>query len=205
MDDELIALHGEHQAFMPYLHLPVQAGSDRILAAMNRKHSADEYRRLIDRIRKARPDIALSSDFIVGFPGETDADFAETMRLVRDIGFASAFSFKYSPRPGTPAAESCEQVADEIKSERLYALQDLLTAQQKAFNASCVGRTVDVLFEKSGRHPGQIAGKTPYLQAVQVDGPPSLIGQIVPVELTGVATFSLFGKLPGSPDMEKAS
>ena len=195
MDDELIGLHGELSAFMPYLHLPVQAGSDRILAAMNRKHTADEYRRIIDRVRAARPDIALSSDFIVGFPGETEADFRETMRLVADIGFASAFSFKYSPRPGTPAADDPDQVTEEAKSARLAELQALLTEQQKAFNAATVGRTVDVLFEKKGRHPGQIAGKSPYLQAVQVDGPDHLIGTIAPVRLTGVATFSLFGEL----------
>lgn len=205
MDDDLIALHAEHPAFMPYLHLPVQAGSDRILAAMNRRHTADHYRRIIDRVRTARADIALSSDFIVGFPGETDRDFDATMQLVRDIGFASAFSFKYSPRPGTPAADMDEQVGEHIKNERLYALQAELTGQQKTFNAATVGRTVDILFEKSGRHPGQIAGKSPYLQAVQIDATASLIGHIVPVEITGVATFSLFGKLAHGPEMEIAS
>ena len=204
MDDDLIALHGASPAFMPYLHLPVQSGSDRILAAMNRKHTGARYRDIIGKVRAARPDIALSSDFIVGFPGETDADFDDTMRLVADIGFASAFSFKYSPRPGTPAAEMDGQVPEETKNERLYRLQALLTEQQKAFNAGTVGRTVDVLFEKAGRHPGQIAGKSPYLQAVQVDGPTSLIGSIVPVEITGVATFSLYGKLL-DPPMEDAS
>ena len=202
MDDALIGLHRDLPAFMPFLHLPVQSGSDRILAAMNRKHTGDDYRRLIDRVRQARPDIALSSDFIVGFPGESDADFEETMRLVSEIGFASAYSFKYSPRPGTPAAEQADQVPDEIRTSRLHRLQAVLNDQQKAFNAGTVGRTVDVLFEKVGRHPGQIAGKSPYLQAVQVDGPDSLIGQILPVEITGLATFSLFGRLAAQSKTE---
>ncbi len=197
MAADLIALHRDEPAFMPYLHLPVQSGSDTILAAMNRKHTGDDYRRIIDTVRAARPDIALSSDFIVGFPGESDADFEETMRLVRDIGFASAFSFKYSARPGTPAATREGQVPEDVSSDRLHALQALLTEQQKAFNLATVGRTVDVLFEKAGRHPGQIAGKSPYLQAVQVDGPDSLIGTIAPVTITGLATFSLFGELAG--------
>ncbi|HRK23970.1 MAG TPA: tRNA (N6-isopentenyl adenosine(37)-C2)-methylthiotransferase MiaB [Beijerinckiaceae bacterium] len=195
MGEDLIALHRDLPAFMPYLHLPVQSGSDRILAAMNRRHTAADYCRLIERIRVARPDIALSSDFIVGFPGETEADFAQTMRLVETIGFASAFSFKFSPRPGTPAAEQADQLPEAVKSERLAVLQDLLTRQQKAFNAATIGRTVDVLFEKPGRHPGQIAGKSPYLQAVQVDAPVDWIGRIVPVKITGQATFSLFGRL----------
>ena len=202
MDDALIGLHRDLPAFMPFLHLPVQSGSDRILAAMNRKHTGDDYRRLIDRVRQARPDIALSSDFIVGFPGESDADFEETMRLVSEIGFASAYSFKYSPRPGTPAAEQADQVPDEIRTSRLHRLQAVLNDQQKAFNAGTVGRTVDVLFEKVGRHPGQVAGKSPYLQAVQVDGPDSLIGQILPVEITGLATFSLFGRLAAQSKTE---
>lgn len=202
MDDELIRLHHDLPAFMPFLHLPVQSGSDRILAAMNRKHTGDDYRRIIDRVRQVRPDIALSSDFIVGFPGESDADFEDTMRLVSDIGFSSAYSFKYSPRPGTPAAEQTDQVPDKIKTTRLHRLQAALNDQQKAFNAGTVGRTVDVLFEKPGRHPGQVAGKSPYLQAVQVDGPDSLIGQIVPVEITGLATFSLFGRLAGQVTTE---
>jgi tRNA-2-methylthio-N6-dimethylallyladenosine synthase len=203
MAEDLIALHGELPAFMPYLHLPVQSGSDQVLAAMNRRHTADEYRRLIDRVRRARPDIALSSDFIVGFPGESDADFEATLRLVRDIGFASAFSFKYSPRPGTPAAEMTGQVPAAVSRDRLAALQGLLNRQQTDFNAATVGRTVHVLFEKKGRHNGQIAGKSPYLQAVQVEGPDSLIGTIVPVEITGLATFSLFGRLAGSAKEEQ--
>lgn len=202
MEADLVVLHRDDPAFMPYLHLPVQSGSDAVLSAMNRKHTADDYRRIIETVRTARPDIALSSDFIVGFPGESDADFEETMRLVRDIGFASAFSFKYSPRPGTPAATREGQVPEAVKTERLHALQALLTAQQKAFNEATVGRTVDVLFEKAGRHPGQIAGKSPYLQAVQVDGAESLIGTIQPVRITGLATFSLFGTLAGGQATE---
>jgi tRNA-2-methylthio-N6-dimethylallyladenosine synthase len=193
MDDALIAAHRDLPALMPYLHLPVQAGSDRILAAMNRKHSGDDYRRLIDRVRAARPDIALSSDFIVGFPGETEAEFCETLRLVADVGFASAFSFKYSPRPGTPAAESDDQVPEAVKAERLARLQDLLERQRQAFNRGTVGRTVDVLLEKPGRHQGQLAGKSPYLQAVQFEGE-GRIGDVVPVRIVGLGSNSLFGE-----------
>ena len=192
--DDLIAAHRENPLVMPYLHLPVQSGSDRILKAMNRKHTGDDYRRLIDRVRTARSDIALSSDFITGFPGESDADFAQTMRLVEDVGFAAAFSFKYSPRPGTPAAEREDAVPESVKSERLAALQSLLDAQRHAYNAATVGRTVEVLVEKSGRHPGQVAGKTPQLQAVQFDAPPSVIGTLVPVRITRSGSNSLFGE-----------
>jgi tRNA-2-methylthio-N6-dimethylallyladenosine synthase len=170
MGDDLLAAHRDLPALMPYLHLPVQAGADRVLSAMNRRHTGDAYRRLIDRVRAARPGIALSSDFIVGFPGETRADFADTLRLVADLGFASAFSFKYSPRPGTPAAELDGQVPEDEKVERLAELQALLETQRQAFNRGTIGRTVDVLLEKPGRHPGQLAGKTPFLQAVQIDG-----------------------------------
>ena len=194
MDDDLIAAHRDCAALMPYLHLPVQSGSDRILAAMNRRHDADTYRRLIDRIRQARPDIALSSDFIVGFPGETDADHAATMRLVEEVGFAGAFSFKYSPRPGTPAAESPDAVPEAVKRDRLAELQALLDAQARAFNRATVGRVVDVLIEKAGRHPGQVAGKSPYLQAVQIEAGPDLIGSVVPVRITRLGTYSLFGE-----------
>ena len=194
MDDDLIAAHRDCAALMPYLHLPVQSGSDRILAAMNRRHDADTYRRLIDRIRQARPDIALSSDFIVGFPGETDADHAATMRLVEQVGFAGAFSFKYSPRPGTPAAESPDAVPEAVKRDRLAELQALLDAQARAFNRATVGRVVDVLIEKAGRHPGQVAGKSPYLQAVQIEAGPDLIGSVVPVRITRLGTYSLFGE-----------
>ena len=198
MDGALIAAHRDLPALMPFLHLPVQAGSDQILAAMNRKHTGDAYRRLVERIRAARPDIALSSDFIVGFPGETDADFADTLRVVQDVEFASAFSFKYSPRPGTPAADADEQVPEAVKAERLAQLQNLLESQRQAFNRGTIGRTVDVLFERPGRHPGQIAGKSPYLQAVQVEATHE-IGQVVSVRITGAATNSLFGEsaMPG--------
>ena len=198
MDDSLIAAHRDLPKLAPYLHLPVQSGSDRILAAMNRKHSAGDYRRIIEKARAARPDIALSSDFIVGFPGESCADFEETMRLARDVGFASAFFFKYSARPGTPAASMENQVPEAAKAERLAALQALLDEQRRAFNAATVGRTMDVLFERDGRHPGQIAGRTPYLQAVQVDGPRDLIGEILPVAITSRGSNSLFGALAAS-------
>ncbi len=197
MSDDLIALHRDLPEAMPYLHLPVQAGSDRVLKAMNRKHTADEYLRIIDRVRAARPDIALTSDFIVGFPGETDADFEATMRLVREVRFAAAFSFKYSERPGTPAAERKNQVPEAVKTERLHALQALILEQQTDFNRATVGREVEVLFEKTGRHPGQIGGKSPYLQPVHVEGPASLIGHIARVKITGVASNSLAGSLQG--------
>jgi tRNA-2-methylthio-N6-dimethylallyladenosine synthase len=194
MDDELVAAHRDLPQLMPYLHLPVQSGSDRILDAMNRRHTAAEYLRIIERVRAARPDIALSSDFIVGFPGETEADFRDTMRLVETVRFASAFSFKYSPRPGTPAADLGEQVPEEVKSDRIHELQDLLVKQQRAFNAATVGKTVDVLLEKPGRHPGQLAGKSPYLQAVQIEDAEARIGDIVKVGITAPGSNSLFGR-----------
>lgn len=197
MDDALIAAHRDLPALMPYLHLPVQAGSDAILAAMNRRHTADDYRRLIDRVRAARPDIALSSDFIVGFPGETDADFEATMQLVETIGFASAFSFKYSARPGTPAAQAEDPVPEAVKTERLARLQARLDAQRHAFNAATVGRVVEVLFEKPGRHAGQMAGKSPYLQAVQIDadGLDLAPGDLRLVEIVAEGSNSLFGRV----------
>jgi len=194
MDDALIAGHRDLAALMPYLHLPVQAGSDRVLAAMNRRHTGDEYRRLIDRVRRARPDIALSSDFIVGFPGETESEFEDTMRLVADVGFASAFSFKYSPRPGTPGAELAGRVPEPVMAERLARLQALLEAQRQAFNRATVGREVDVLLEKPGRHAGQLAGKSPYLQAVQIEAGRRQIGDIVPVRIVRAGSNSLFGE-----------
>lgn len=194
MEDDLIRAHGEIAALMPYLHLPVQSGSTRVLQAMNRKHTGDDYRRLIERVRQVRPDIALSSDFIVGFPGETDAEFEETMRLVAEIGFASAYSFKYSPRPGTPAAEREDVVPETVKAERLAALQALLDAQRHAFNASAVGQVVEVLVEKAGRHAGQVAGKTPHLLPVQFDAPASDIGTVVPVRVVRAGSNSLFGE-----------
>ncbi|HMN73544.1 MAG TPA: tRNA (N6-isopentenyl adenosine(37)-C2)-methylthiotransferase MiaB [Rhodoblastus sp.] len=195
MSDELIAAHRDLPKVMPYLHLPVQSGSDSILRAMNRRHTARDYLTLIDKIRTARPDIALSSDFIVGFPGETDEDFRDTIRLVEEVGFASAFSFKYSRRPGTPGAELANQVAEPAKKERLAQLQELLERQSIAFNSNCVGRTLDVLFEKPGRHAGQAVGRSPYLQSVQVDATPELIGSVAPVRIERRGPHSLFGAL----------
>ena len=205
MDEDLIAAHRDLPSLMPYLHLPVQAGSDRILAAMNRKHTSGDYRRVVDRVRLARPDIALSSDFIVGFPGETERDFEETLRLVEDIGFASAFSFKYSPRPGTPGAELEAQVPEPVKAQRLARLQALLDAQRQAFNRGTVGRVVDVLLEKPGRHEGQLAGKSPYLQAVQLIAGGLRVGDVVPVRIVRAGSNSLFGELaPGAALTEAA-
>jgi tRNA-2-methylthio-N6-dimethylallyladenosine synthase len=180
---------------MPYLHLPVQSGSDRILAAMNRGHTAKDYLKLIDRIRAAQPDLALSSDFITGFPGETDDDFEATMQLAREVGFASTFSFKYSARPGTPAAEMADQVPESVRSERLIRLQDLLEEQRQAFNRSCVGRRMDVLSDRAGRHPGQVAGRSPYLQPVQIEADHVAIGDVVTVKITSNGTNSLFGEI----------
>jgi tRNA-2-methylthio-N6-dimethylallyladenosine synthase len=194
MDEALIAAHRDLPQVMPFLHLPVQAGSDRILAAMNRKHTADEYRGLIERIRAARPDIALSSDFIVGFPGESDADFEDTMRLVDEIGFASSYSFKYSPRPGTPAADLRTQVPADVMHERLLRLQERIEHHRQAFNHAMVGRTVEVLLERAGRHPGQLAGKTPYLQAVQIETQANQIGDTVQVVIERAGSNSLFGR-----------
>ncbi len=202
MDDDLITAHRDLPAVMPHLHLPVQSGSDRILAAMNRKHTGDAYRRIVERVRDVRPDIALSSDFIVGFPGETDADFEDTMRLVADVGFASCFSFKYSPRPGTPAADEHDQVPEAVKSERLLRLQALLEEQRQAFNHATVGRTVPVLVEKPGRHAGQLAGKSPYLQAVVIEGAEIAteiaVGDTVPVTIVRAGSNSLFGETNAS-------
>jgi tRNA-2-methylthio-N6-dimethylallyladenosine synthase len=195
MSDELIAAHGELDALMPYLHLPVQSGSDRILRLMNRKHGRQKYLDLIGRIREARPDMALSGDFIVGFPGETDADFEQTMDLVRQVNYASAFSFMYSPRPGTPAATMAAQVPDEVARARLHALQALLTEQQVAFNAAQAGRTLPVLFERKGRHGAQAIGRSPYLQSVHVEDADHLIGRIVPVEIERGQQNSLTGRL----------
>ncbi|RSB45971.1 MULTISPECIES: tRNA (N6-isopentenyl adenosine(37)-C2)-methylthiotransferase MiaB [Brevundimonas] len=195
MSDDLIAAHGELDALMPYLHLPVQAGSDRILRLMNRKHGRQKYFDLIDRIREARPDMAMAGDFIVGFPGETDRDFEDTMDLVRRVNYASAFSFMYSPRPGTPAATMAAQVPDAVAKERLHALQGLLTGQQVAFNQSLAGRVLPVLFEKKGRHGAQAIGRSPYLQSVHVDDADQLIGRIVPVEIISGQQNSLSGRL----------
>ena len=193
VDEDLIAAHRDVAVLMPFLHLPVQSGSDAILKAMNRRHDNDDYRRLVDRLRDARPDLGLSSDFIVGFPGETEADFAATLKMVEDIGFVQAYSFKYSPRPGTPAAMLDYQVPDSVKAERLAALQDLLNAQQLAFNRSCVGRTLDVLLDRPGRDPGQLVGRSPYMQAVHVDGSALETGAIVGLRITGGHANSLTG------------
>jgi tRNA-2-methylthio-N6-dimethylallyladenosine synthase len=194
MSDDLIAAHGELASLMPYLHLPVQSGSNRILAAMNRQHTREQYFELVSRVRAARADIALSSDFIVGFPGETDADFQATLDLVREVGYAQAFSFKYSARPGTPAAASPKQVPEEVKSDRLRILQGLLSAQQAAFNASCKGCVVPVLFEKPGSNAGQAVGRSPWLQPVHVDDAARLIGTIEHVRIADVLPNSLRGE-----------
>lgn len=193
MDDRLIAAHRDLRMLMPYLHLPVQSGSDRILKAMNRRHTAREYVALIERIREARPDIALSGDFIVGFPGETDEDFNDTMRLIEEVGYAQAFSFKYSIRPGTPGAELEDQVDEAVKSERLERLQALLFRQQQSFNESRIGREFDILLEKPGRQDGQLIGRSPWLQSVNVTGSADEIGSLVKVRIHGAGANSLFG------------
>jgi len=195
MGDELIEAHGTVPALMPYLHLPVQSGSDRVLAAMNRQHAADDYRRVVDRLRRVRPDIALSSDFIVGHPGEGDADFEDTLRLVEDIGYAQAYSFKYSPRPGTPAAALPNQVPDPVKSARLERLQALLRGQQARFNGACVGRVLPILLDRAGRHRGQLVGRSPYLQPVQVAAATDLLGSVAEVEIRSAEPNSLTGSL----------
>lgn len=195
MDEDLINAHHDLPTLMPFLHLPVQSGSDRILKAMNRGHTAKEYREIIDKLRKARPDIALSSDFIVGHPGESLKDFKDTLQLVRDINFAQTFSFKYSPRPGTAAAISAQQIKEEEKDERLQELQALLKEQQNQFNQNTVGRTIPILFTGQGRKEGQISGKSPYLQAVHVQGNYTLIGQEVLVKIEKCLTNSLSGSL----------
>ena len=195
LDEALIAAHGEVAELMPFLHLPVQSGSDRIRAAMNRQHSAQEYLDKVAALRRARPDIALSSDFIVGFPGESEADFEDTTALVEAVGFAQAYSFKYSARPGTPAAALPNQVPDEVKSDRLQRLQALLARQQESFNRGMLGRLVPVLFERPGRHAGQLVGRSPWLQAVHAEGPAGLIGRIAEVAIGAVEPHSLSGRL----------
>ncbi len=195
MDDALIEAHRDLPTLMPFLHLPVQSGSDRILAAMNRKHTAGDYLRLVDRLRSARPDLALSSDFIVGHPGETEADFEATMALVRSVGFAQAYSFKYSQRPGTPAASAPAQVPEVEKDRRLQALQALLRDQQARFNAACRDTTMDVLFTGPGRHPGQVAGRSQYLQPIHITGSIGLVGEERAVRIRDVHPNSLSGTL----------
>ncbi len=193
VDDRLIAAHRDVAQLMPFLHLPVQSGSDRVLAAMNRRHTTADYRRTVERLRAARPDLALSTDLIVGFPGESDQDFRATLDLVGDVGFAQAFSFKYSPRPGTPAAASADQVPEPVKAERLAALQALLARQQREFNAACVGHVLPVLLEKPGRHQGQLVGRSPYLQSVHVTAAADRLGDIVPALISAAGQNSLSG------------
>jgi tRNA-2-methylthio-N6-dimethylallyladenosine synthase len=191
LDAPLIEAHREVAKLMPFLHLPVQSGSDRVLQAMNRRHSADDYRRTVERLRRARPDIALSSDFIVGFPGETEADFRATLALVEEIDFAQAFSFKYSPRPGTPAATMRGQVGDQVRTERLRVLQALLADQGRAFQEASVGRTLPVLLERPGRYPSQLVGRTPYLQSVHVSAPGARLGDLIDVRISACHAHSL--------------
>jgi tRNA-2-methylthio-N6-dimethylallyladenosine synthase len=193
VEASLIAAHRDLPSLMPYLHLPVQSGSDHILERMNRRHTRADYLKALARMRAAQPRMAFSSDFIVGFPGESEEDFCATLSLVEEVGYASAFSFKYSPRPGTPAADMPDQIPDAVKSERLYRLQAAIDRHQAAFNARCLGRTFDVLFEKPGRHPGQIVGRSPYLQPVQVMAPSTMIGDIAAVTVTDIGANSLFG------------
>jgi tRNA-2-methylthio-N6-dimethylallyladenosine synthase len=200
MDDDLIVAHAELPTLMPYVHLPVQSGSDSILQAMNRKHTRRDYLQVIDRLRTARNDLAFTSDFIVGFPGETEADFCETLSLIDDVGFAGAYSFMYSARPGTPAADMDDQVPQEEKAERLQRLQSVITRHQRAFNAGFAGRTIDVLLEKPGRLPRQLVGRSPYLQAVQVMAPAKLIGSVRHVTVTEVGSNSLFAALADEND-----
>src|SRR3954469_11730997 len=195
VDDSLIEAHRDLPALMPFVHLPVQSGSDRLLAAMNRKHTADDYRRVIDRFRDARQDIAFSSDFIVGFPGEGEEDFCATLALVAQIGYAGAYSFKYSPRPGTPAADMRETVSAKEMDERLGRLQELIDSQQSAFNKAAIGLTVDVLFERPARNPGPIVGRTAYLQPAHVFASPGIIGEVLPVTIESLERYSLLGTL----------
>lgn len=192
---ELIDVHAEVPQLMPSLHLPLQSGSDRILAAMNRRHASDDYLRIVDKLRRARPDMALSSDFIVGFPGERDEDFADTLRMINRVGYAQSYSFRYSPRPGTPAAISREQVDDACKRERLVALQQLLQAYQEKFNRQALGHLMPVLFQRPGRHRGQLQGRSPYMQSVYVDAPPEQLGQEAMVRITHCGQHSLSGVL----------
>ncbi|MEC7852905.1 MAG: tRNA (N6-isopentenyl adenosine(37)-C2)-methylthiotransferase MiaB [Pseudomonadota bacterium] len=193
MEDDLIVAHRDVPSLMPYLHLPVQSGSDRVLDAMNRRHTHDVYLRILDRLREARPDIAFSGDFIVGFPGESDRDFADTLALVDKVGYASAYSFKYSPRPGTPAAASEEQVPEAVKSERLEALQQLLNAQQFAFNKATEGQVMDVLIERRGGRDGQVGGRSPYMQSVNVEAGEELVGRIVSCRIVEAKQNSIIG------------
>ncbi|MFL2831926.1 MAG: tRNA (N6-isopentenyl adenosine(37)-C2)-methylthiotransferase MiaB [Candidatus Puniceispirillaceae bacterium] len=204
MDDDLMSAHRDVPQLMPYLHLPVQAGSDRILKAMNRRHTADDYRRVIDRLRTFKPGLALSGDFIVGFPGETDRDFADTIKLVADIGYASAYSFKYSPRPGTPAAGDDQQVEAQVKADRLAALQQLLDAQQMAFNKTCEGKQMTVLIDKMGGRDGQVTGRSPFMQSVYLEGDHAQLGKIVTVTVQEARQNSLLVQTGKRPQQMKS-
>jgi tRNA-2-methylthio-N6-dimethylallyladenosine synthase len=195
MSDSLIAAHRDNPALAPYLHLPIQAGADRVLAAMNRKHRVRDYLDIVARVRRARPDVALSSDFIVGFPGETDAEFRQTLAVVREVGFASAYAFKYSPRPGTPAADLADPIDETVKAERLAELYALIDEQRLAFNRALVGRRLDVLFDRPGRRPGQIVGRSPYMQSVRAEGEASRIGAMTSVEIVGLGVNTLIGRI----------
>jgi tRNA-2-methylthio-N6-dimethylallyladenosine synthase len=205
MTDELIEAHRDNDKLMPYLHLPVQSGSDAILKSMNRRHTRADYMRIIERIKSARPDMAMSGDFIVGFPGETDADFEQTLSIVREAGYASAYTFKYSIRPGTPGAGMDNQVPEAVKTERLTALNSLISSQMRDFGHSVVGRTLDVLIEKPGRQPGQIGGRSPYLQAVHMAGSEDLIGTVQPVMITSARNNSIEGKIVTHAERNPAS
>lgn len=200
VDDELIEAHRDLGKLMPYLHLPVQSGSDRVLAAMNRKHDAGFYHRVVERLRSAQPDLALSSDFIVGFPGESDQDFAATLRLVTEVGYAQAYSFKYSARPGTPAATAADAVPEAVKSERLAMLQQLLGEQQQAFNRTSVGKRMQILLERQAKRPGQLAGRSPWMQSVVVDAPSRLLGQLAEVDILDARPNSLVGEVVTLPE-----
>jgi tRNA-2-methylthio-N6-dimethylallyladenosine synthase len=204
VDDTLIEAHRDLKELMPFVHLPVQSGSDRVLSVMNRKHTADDYRRVIDRFRDARQDIAFSSDFIVGFPGESEEDFCATLALVAQIGYAGAYSFKYSPRPGTPAADMRETVSAKEMDERLVRLQELIDSQQSAFNKAAIGTTVDVLFERPARNPGQIVGRTAYLQPAHVFASSDIIGEVLPVAIESLERYSLLGTLATPTPMRPA-
>jgi len=204
MDDDLMSAHRDVPQLMPYLHLPVQAGSDRILKAMNRRHTADDYRRIIDKLRTFKPDLALSGDFIVGFPGETDRDFADTIKLIADIGYASAYSFKYSPRPGTPAAGDDQQVEAQVKADRLAALQQLLDAQQMAFNKTCEGQQMAVLIDKMGGRDGQVTGRSPFMQSVYLEGDHTQLGKMVTVTVKEARQNSLLVQTGKRPQQMKS-
>jgi len=195
MQDDLIEAHREEKKLMPFLHLPVQSGSDKILKDMNRKHNSKQYLELIDKFRKARPDIAFSSDFIVGYPGETEQDFKDTLSLIKEVGYAQCYSFKYSMRPGTPAAEAKNQIPEEVKTARILEIQELINSEQQKFNNNFIGRTLSVLFDRNGRYEGQVIGKSEYMQSVHIDNGKHLINKIVQVKITKSLQNSLTGEL----------